>query len=154
MRVIMQGQRWRVSHVTFDNVPYCSSADIAIVLCSFVWPGSVPTIPVRRRFPGRLSFSDTDPSLLLDNVGSLINAPEQAKRVTWHPHRAVKTVSYVLDSEIAHHDTNGGVLQEGDTQWMMAGAGILLDGLPTKRMYRSRGAEHVVQLWVTICPGR
>ena len=54
---------------------------------------------------GPLSFSDTDPSLLLDNVGSLINAPEQAKGVTWHPHRAVKTVSYVLDSEIAHHET-------------------------------------------------
>jgi redox-sensitive bicupin YhaK (pirin superfamily) len=63
------------------------------------------TIPVRRPFPGRLSFSDTDPSLLLDNVGSLINAPEQAKGVTWHPHRAVKTVSYVLDNEIAHHET-------------------------------------------------
>jgi redox-sensitive bicupin YhaK (pirin superfamily) len=72
-------------------------------------------------------------------VGSLIKAPEQAKGVTWHPHRAVKTVSYVLDSEIAHHDTNGGVLQEGDTQWMMAGAGILHDELPTN--------EDVPQSW-------
>ena len=43
--------------------------------------------------------------------------------------------SYILDGEIAHHDTNGGgVIGEGDTQWMTAGGGILHDELPTERM--------------------
>jgi redox-sensitive bicupin YhaK (pirin superfamily) len=63
-------------------------------------------------------------------------------------------VSYILDGEIAHHDTSGGggVIGEGDTQWMTAGGGILHDELPTERMYRSGGPVHAVQLWVNLPP--
>src|SRR5207247_887362 len=63
-----------------------------------------------------------------------------------------ETVSYILDGEIAHHDTNGGggVIGEGDTQWMTAGGGILHDELPTERMYRGGGPAHAVQLWVNL----
>jgi redox-sensitive bicupin YhaK (pirin superfamily) len=63
-------------------------------------------------------------------------------------------VSYILDGEIAHHDTNGGggVIAEGDTQWMTAGGGILHDELPTERMYRGGGPVHAVQLWVNLPP--
>ena len=72
----------------------------------------------------------------------------------WHPHRGFETVSYILDGEIAHHDTNGGggVIGEGDTQWMTAGGGILHDELPTERMYRGGGPAHAVQLWVNLPP--
>jgi redox-sensitive bicupin YhaK (pirin superfamily) len=61
-------------------------------------------------------------------------------------------VSYILDGEIAHHDTNGGggVIGEGDTQWMTAGGGILHDELPTERSYRAGGPSHAVQLWVNL----
>ena len=63
-------------------------------------------------------------------------------------------MSYILDGEIAHHDTNGGggVIAEGDTQWMTAGGGILHDELPTERMYRGGGPAHAVQLWVNLPP--
>ena len=63
-------------------------------------------------------------------------------------------MSYILDGEIAHHDTNGGggVIAEGDTQWMTAGSGILHDELPTERMYRDGGPSHAVQLWVNLPP--
>jgi redox-sensitive bicupin YhaK (pirin superfamily) len=63
-------------------------------------------------------------------------------------------VTYILDGELAHHDSNGGggVIGEGDTQWMTAGAGILHDELPTERMYRSGGPSHAVQLWVNLPP--
>jgi redox-sensitive bicupin YhaK (pirin superfamily) len=63
-------------------------------------------------------------------------------------------VSYILDGEIAHHDTNGGggVIGEGDTQWMTAGGGILHDELPTEGMYRAGGPSHAVQLWVNLPP--
>jgi redox-sensitive bicupin YhaK (pirin superfamily) len=63
-------------------------------------------------------------------------------------------VTYVLDGEIAHHDTNGGggVIGEGDTQWMTAGGGILHDELPTERAYRAGGPSHGVQLWVNLPP--
>ena len=70
----------------------------------------------------------------------------------WHPHRGFETVTYVLDGEIAHHDSNGGggVIGEGDTQWMTAGGGILHDEVPTERALRDGGPSHGVQLWVNL----
>jgi quercetin 2,3-dioxygenase len=107
---------------------------------------------IRRPFPGELSLVDADPFLLLDHAGPQINAPGGASGAPWHPHRGFETVSYILDGEIAHHDTNGGggVIGEGDTQWMTAGAGILHDELPTERAYRLGGPSHAVQLWVNL----
>ena len=109
---------------------------------------------VRRPFPGELSLTEADPFLLLDQGGPQVNGPGEAKGAPWHPHRGFETVSYILDGEIAHHDTNGGggVIGEGDTQWMTAGGGILHDELPTERMYRNGGPFHAIQLWVNLPP--
>jgi redox-sensitive bicupin YhaK (pirin superfamily) len=109
---------------------------------------------VRRPFPGTLSMSEADPFLLLDHVGPKVDGPGEARGAPWHPHRGFETVSYILDGEIAHHDTNGGggVIAEGDTQWMTAGGGILHDELPTEKTYRSGGPFHAVQLWVNLPP--
>jgi len=107
---------------------------------------------IRRPFPGGLSLAAADPFLLLDHLGPQVNGPGEAAGAPWHPHRGFETVSYILDGEIAHHDTNGGggVIREGDTQWMTAGGGILHDELPTERMYRGGGPAHAVQLWVNL----
>jgi redox-sensitive bicupin YhaK (pirin superfamily) len=109
-------------------------------------------IAIRRPFPGGLPLVEADPFLLLDHLGPQLNGPGEAKGAPWHPHRGFETVSYVLDGEIAHHDTNGGggVIGEGDTQWMTAGGGILHDELPTERAYRLGGPTHAVQLWVNL----
>src|SRR5438270_227146 len=109
---------------------------------------------IRRPFPGELSMAESDPFLLLDQVGPQVNSPGEARGAPWHPHRGFETVSYILDGEIAHHDTNGGggVIAEGDTQWMTAGGGILHDELPTEQMYRTGGPAHAVQLWVNLPP--
>jgi redox-sensitive bicupin YhaK (pirin superfamily) len=111
-------------------------------------------ISIRRPFPGELSMVESDPFLLLDHMGPQRNAAGEAKGAPWHPHRGFETVSYILDGEIAHHDTNGGggVIGEGDTQWMTAGGGILHDELPTEKMYRGGGPAHAVQLWVNLPP--
>ena len=95
---------------------------------------------VRRPFPGELSMAEADPFLLLDQVGPQVNGPGRRAGAPWHPHRGFETVSYILDGEIAHHDTNGGggVIGEGDTQWMTAGGGILHDELPTERILPPR----------------
>jgi redox-sensitive bicupin YhaK (pirin superfamily) len=105
-----------------------------------------------RPFPGELPLSAADPFLLLDQAGPALNGPDEALGAPWHPHRGIETVSYILDGEIAHHDSNGGggVIGEGDTQWMTAGAGILHDELPTERVYRQGGPVHGVQLWVNL----
>ena len=109
---------------------------------------------VARPFPGELALADADPFLLLDHVGPQVNGPGEAKGAPWHPHRGIETVSYILDGEIAHHDSNGGggLITEGDTQWMTAGGGILHDELPSERAYRLGGPFHAVQLWVNLPP--
>jgi len=105
-----------------------------------------------RPFPGVVSLADADPFLLLDQLGPRINGPAEAAGAPWHPHRGFETVTYVMDGEVSHHDTNGGggVIAEGDTQWMTAGSGILHDELPTERAYRLGGPAHAVQLWVNL----
>jgi quercetin 2,3-dioxygenase len=105
-----------------------------------------------RPFPGGLPLEAADPFLLLDQIGPTLNGPEQTEGAPWHPHRGIETVSYILDGEVTHHDSNGGggVIREGDTQWMTAGAGILHDELPTERFFRDGGLSHAVQLWVNL----
>ena len=107
--------------------------------------------PVWRGFAG-LSFADIDPFLLLDQMGPVTWAPETAKGAPWHPHRGFETVTYVLDGEIEHTDTagGGGIIGEGDTQWMTAGRGLLHDELPSMAVYRAGGRSHGVQLWVNL----
>jgi redox-sensitive bicupin YhaK (pirin superfamily) len=57
-----------------------------------------------------------------------------------------------MDGQLEHHDSNGGggIIGEGDTQWMTAGAGILHDEVPTQAFYRNGGPSHGVQLWVNL----
>jgi len=107
---------------------------------------------VWRPFPGGLSLSITDPFLLLDQLGPVEYGPNEAKGAPWHPHRGFETVTYVLDGEISHHDSNGGggLIAEGDTQWMTAGGGILHDEVPSERSFRDGGPAHGVQLWVNL----
>jgi redox-sensitive bicupin YhaK (pirin superfamily) len=107
---------------------------------------------VWRPFPGGVDLHLTDPFLLLDQLGPVEYAPGEAKGAPWHPHRGFETVTYVLDGEISHHDSNGGggTIAEGDTQWMTAGAGILHDELPSERALRAGGPWHGVQLWVNL----
>jgi redox-sensitive bicupin YhaK (pirin superfamily) len=107
---------------------------------------------VWRPFPGGLSLHEADPFLLLDQLGPTVNGPGEAAGAPWHPHRGFETVTYVIDGEIVHHDSNGGggTIGEGDTQWMTAGSGILHDELPSERAFTQGGPAHGVQLWVNL----
>lgn len=108
---------------------------------------------VRRAFPGpRTSAHLTDPFLLLDHLGAVEYAPGEAKGAPWHPHRGFETVTYVLDGVIEHHDSTGGggLIMDGGTQWMTAGAGILHDEMPPESLVRQGGLFHGVQLWVNL----
>jgi redox-sensitive bicupin YhaK (pirin superfamily) len=111
-------------------------------------------VPIRRVFPGGLAMPEADPFLLLDHAGPTLNGPGEAKGAQWHPHRGFETVTYMLDGELAHHDTTGGggVIREGETQWMTAGGGIQHEELPTEQLYKQGGLFHVVQLWVNLPP--
>lgn len=109
---------------------------------------------VRRPFPGRVSLREADPFLLLDHMGGRENLldPYEARGAPDHPHRGFETVTYLLDGEIEHRDStgNGGVIRDGETQWMTAGAGIVHSEMPSHGLFVSGGLMHGVQLWVNL----
>jgi redox-sensitive bicupin YhaK (pirin superfamily) len=107
---------------------------------------------VWRPFPGGVDAHVADPFFLLDQLGPVEYAPNEAVGAPWHPHRGFETVTYVIDGVVEHHDSNGGggIIGEGDTQWMTAGSGILHDEVPTQTFLRSGGRTHGVQLWVNL----
>jgi hypothetical protein len=106
---------------------------------------------VRRPFPS-LELRDADPFLLLDHLGAVEYAPGEAKGAPWHPHRGFETVTYIMDGAFEHHDSTGGggVIADGATQWMTAGAGILHDEMPPEWLVQKGGLFHGVQLWVNL----
>ena len=106
---------------------------------------------VRRPFPGP-DLPGADPFLLLDHMGAVEYAPGEAKGAPWHPHRGFETVTYIMDGAFQHHDSTGGggLISDGATQWMTAGAGILHDEMPTEELVIRGGLFHGVQLWVNL----
>jgi redox-sensitive bicupin YhaK (pirin superfamily) len=106
---------------------------------------------VRRPFPG-IDLRGADPFLLLDHIGAVEYAPGEAKGAPWHPHRGFETVTYIMDGAFRHRDSlgGGGLIADGATQWMTAGAGILHDELPTEELVVRGGLFHGVQLWVNL----
>lgn len=111
---------------------------------------------VWRPFPGGVDAHIADPFFLLDQLGPVEYAPNEPVGAPWHPHRGFETVTYVIDGVVEHHDSNGGggIIGEGDTQWMTAGSGILHDEVPTEAFKRSGGWTHGVQLWVNLPAAR
>ena len=107
--------------------------------------------PVRRAFAGAL-LEDLDPFIHLDQMGEVEYAPGEAKGTPWHPHRGFETVTYMLDGVFEHADSNGGggVITNGDTQWMTAGAGILHIEMPPEWLVAQGGLFHGFQLWVNL----
>jgi redox-sensitive bicupin YhaK (pirin superfamily) len=106
---------------------------------------------VRRPFPG-MDLALADPFLLLDHMGAVEYGPGEAKGAPWHPHRGFETVTYMLDGAFEHKDSTGGggLLTDGTTQWMTAGAGILHSELPPQEFVAKGGLFHGVQLWVNL----
>jgi quercetin 2,3-dioxygenase len=107
--------------------------------------------PVRRAFAG-VDLQLLDPFIHMDQMGEVEYAPGEPKGTAWHPHRGFETVTYMIDGEMAHSDSNGGggLITNGDTQWMTAGGGILHIETPPEHLVASGGLFHGFQLWVNL----
>jgi redox-sensitive bicupin YhaK (pirin superfamily) len=107
--------------------------------------------PVRRAFAG-VDLRALDPFIHMDQMGEVEYAPGEPKGTPWHPHRGFETVTYMLDGQMAHSDSHGGggLIGDGDTQWMTAGAGILHIETPPEHVVLAGGLFHGVQLWVNL----
>jgi hypothetical protein len=106
---------------------------------------------VRRAFGG-VDTTDIDPFIHMDQMGAVEYAPGEPKGTPWHPHRGFETVTYMIDGAMMHQDSHGGggVITNGDTQWMTAGSGILHIETPPEELVVSGGLFHGFQLWVNL----
>jgi len=107
--------------------------------------------PVRRAFAG-VNLADLDPFVHMDQMGEVDYGPGEPRGTAWHPHRGFETVTYMIDGVMEHQDSTGGggVITNGDTQWMTAGAGILHIERPPESLVASGGLFHGIQLWVNL----
>ncbi|HEY7931905.1 MAG TPA: pirin family protein [Acidimicrobiales bacterium] len=107
--------------------------------------------PVRRAFAG-IDLADLDPFVHMDQMGEIDYGPGEPKGTPWHPHRGFETVTYMMEGTFLHQDSigGGGVIENGATQWMTAGAGILHIERPPDALIDSGGLFHGVQLWVNL----
>jgi quercetin 2,3-dioxygenase len=106
-------------------------------------------------FMPRAIKSDTrmSPFFLLDYNAKMYYSPSNERRgVGVHPHRGLETVTIAYHGKVAHHDSagNGGVISEGDVQWMTAGKGILHKEYQEAGFVEKGGDFQMVQLWVNL----
>ena len=107
--------------------------------------------PVVRAFAG-VPAAVLDPFIHMDQMGEVDYEPGEPKGTDWHPHRGFETVTYIIDGRFQHQDSTGGggLIENGATQWMTAGAGILHIETPPAELVESGGLFHGIQLWVNL----
>ncbi len=146
--------------VTVDNLlvlprvaePALSAEERSVVSVSTAPSGlEGEGFPVRRAFAG-VALADLDPFVHMDQMGEVEYAAGEPKGTPWHPHRGFETVTYMIDGTFRHQDSlgGGGLITNGDTQWMTAGGGILHIEEPPEDLVASGGLFHGFQLWVNL----
>jgi quercetin 2,3-dioxygenase len=110
---------------------------------------------VHNFFPGQIAggMKRTDPFLLLDYGSPHVFTPTTHRRgVDVHPHRGFETVTFAFKGSVAHRDNSGGggIIGEGDIQWMTAGSGILHEEYHSDEFAETGGLFHMAQLWVNL----
>jgi redox-sensitive bicupin YhaK (pirin superfamily) len=102
--------------------------------------------------PG-LDMRRMDPFIMLDYNSKYYFSPTDRPRgVSVHPHKGFETVTIAYQGCIAHHDSSGGggVIGEGEVQWMTAGSGVLHKEYHEVSFAKAGGNFHMAQLWVNL----
>ncbi|WP_408098825.1 pirin family protein [Peredibacter sp. HCB2-198] len=109
--------------------------------------------PVRSIFSYHNIAKDISPFLLMDYAGPANFSPSDKKRgVGSHPHRGFETVTIVYSGEVEHRDSagGGGIIQDGDVQWMTAASGLVHEEFHGPVYSKQGGPFEMVQLWVNL----
>ena len=108
---------------------------------------------VHNFIPGAFSMKRLDPFIMMDyNAKHFFPPSDKPRGVGVHPHRGFETVSIAYKGKIAHQDSSGGggIIAEGDVQWMTAASGVLHKEFHEKEYSKKGGYFHMVQLWVNL----
>ncbi|WP_028891958.1 pirin family protein [Tenacibaculum sp. 47A_GOM-205m] len=108
---------------------------------------------VHNFIPGSSSMQRMDPFIMLD-YNSKYNFPptDKPKGVGVHPHRGFETVTIAYKGRVEHGDSagGGGIIGEGDVQWMTAASGVLHKEFHETEWSKKGGEFQMVQLWVNL----
>lgn len=100
-----------------------------------------------------LDMKRMDPFIMLDyNSKFHFGATEKPRGVGVHPHRGFETVTIAYEGKVEHHDSagGGGVIGQGDVQWMTAASGVLHKEFHETEWAKEGGIFQMVQLWVNL----
>lgn len=100
-----------------------------------------------------LDMQRMSPFIMLDYGSKHYFAPsKEPKGVGVHPHRGFETVTIAYKGRVAHHDSSGGggIIGEGDVQWMTAASGVLHKEYHEETFSAEGGDFQMVQLWVNL----
>jgi len=100
-----------------------------------------------------LDMHRMSPFIMMDYGAKFHVPPSDApKGVGVHPHRGFETVTIAYKGRVAHHDSagGGGIIGEGDVQWMTAASGVLHKEYHEETFSKSGGDFQMIQLWVNL----
>lgn len=100
-----------------------------------------------------LDMKRMDPFIMLDYNSKFHFTPtENPRGVDVHPHRGFETVTIAYQGKVEHHDSSGGggIIGQGDVQWMTAASGVLHKEFHETEWAKAGGIFQMVQLWVNL----
>lgn len=101
----------------------------------------------------RMDMKRMDPFIMLDyNSKHHFPPSTHPKGVGVHPHRGFETVTIAYQGKVEHHDSagGGGIIGQGDVQWMTAASGVLHKEYHETEWSKTGGIFQMVQLWVNL----
>lgn len=108
---------------------------------------------VHNFIPSGMKPERTDPFIMLDYNSKYSFPPSEIpKGVGVHPHKGFETVTVAYKGKVEHGDSSGGggVIEEGDVQWMTAASGVLHKEFHEREWSKTGGEFQMVQLWVNL----
>lgn len=108
---------------------------------------------VHNFIPSAADMQRMNPFLMLDYNSKHIFPPTDKPRgLSVHPHRGFETVTIAYKGRVEHHDSagGGGIIGEGDVQWMTAARGVLHKEYHEREWSKSGGEFQMTQLWVNL----
>jgi len=108
---------------------------------------------VHNFIPASQTMQRMDPFILLDYNSKYSFPPSEIPRgVGVHPHKGFETVTIAYKGRIEHGDSSGGggIIGEGDVQWMTAASGVLHKEFHETQWSKNGGEFQMIQLWVNL----
>ena len=99
------------------------------------------------------SLDQIDPFLFLNHHGPQHYASNNSGLPFGpHPHRGMETVTFIIDGDIKHKDSQGheSVITAGGVQWMTAGRGLIHAEVSSDHFKKNGGDLEILQLWLNL----